>query len=344
MKENARYQEPIDCGNAYRNTYHQGLEAILQRLQAESVKRRDLLLPELRLRPEAFRSRLRQTLGWPLTEPARDRPSVRTQFVASDDLADIYRLQIEIQPDLWMYGILFLQQTEAPLPLVLSQHGGFGTPELCSGFFDSGNYHDMTRRILKKGVHVFCPQLFLWHAELFGDTPYDRRQFDHALKCVGSSIAAVELDGLQKCIDYLQTLPQVRPDSIGMIGLSYGGFYSLLLAALDQRIQAVMSSCFFNTAEAHKEFTDCAWFNSGNQFQDAEIAALIYPRKAWIQVADHDELFPCELAAQEFARLKKIYEEVPSYLHFEVFQGVHEFSESDVGIDFVVHALKDHVL
>ena len=40
MKENARYQEPIDCGNAYRNTYHQGLDALLQRLQAESVKRR----------------------------------------------------------------------------------------------------------------------------------------------------------------------------------------------------------------------------------------------------------------------------------------------------------------
>jgi dienelactone hydrolase len=280
------------------------------------------------------------TLGWPLTQSRREAGEVKKTFVAADELADIFRVQLQIQPGVWMYGVLFLRHSENPLPLVISQHGGFGTPELCSSFIDSANYNDMTRRILQKGVHVFCPQLFLWHWQLFGEREYDRRAMDDQLKRVGSSITAIEIDGLQQYLDYLQTLPQVRPDRIGMIGLSYGGFHSILLTALDLRIKACMSSSFFNSTRAHTEFSDCAWKGSENVFQDAETAALVYPRKLWIAVGDHDELFPCQSAREEFARLQTIHGNWND-VHFQVFPGVHEFPKDDAGIEFVVQALRD---
>lgn len=173
------YREESGAGNHYRTAYHQGLEALLARLQKQSDGLRKQLHKMLLERPEAFRRQIRQSLGWPLTEKREDVPTVKREYVASDETTDIYRMQMEIQPGLWMYGILFLRRSEEALPLVISQHGGFGTPELCSSFFDSANYHDMTRRILRRGVHVFCPQLFMWHAELFGNRPYDRRACLH---------------------------------------------------------------------------------------------------------------------------------------------------------------------
>ncbi len=334
------YQESRDAGNSYRNTYHQGLEALLLQLQEQARENCARYHNEINHQPERFRDRIRKSLGWPLTQQRQVQAEVKKQFVASDDLADIYRLQLQIQPGVWMYGILFLQHAEKPLPIVIAQHGGFGTPELCSSFIDSANYHDMTRRILRKGVHVFCPQLFLWHAQLFGDRLYDRRVMDDELKRVGSSITAIEIDGLQKYLDYLQTLPEIQPEKIGMIGLSYGGFYSMLLTALDTRIQACMSASFFKIARAHKEFSDCTWAGSESCFQDAEVAALVYPRKLWIEVGNQDERFHSKTAQEEFKRLRAIRNEWDG-LRFRVFSGVHEFPKEDMGIEFVVQALED---
>lgn len=239
-----------------------------------------------------------------------------------------------------MYGILFLQKGEEKRPLVISQHGGLGTPEFCSGFFDSENYNDMTRRILRKGVHVFCPQLYLWDDRRFSNQPKDRIQDDILLKQVGSSITAVEIYGLQRCLDYLETQPRISPDGFGMIGLSYGGFFTLHLSALDQRIKAALSSCYFNNNSVRNDILDWSWMNSSNLFHDAEIGALVYPRKLWIQVADNDELFRVDLAEKEFERLKPFYAEKPDALRLEVFPGVHELSRDDAGIEFVVNTLK----
>ena len=127
------YREESGAGNHYRTAYHQGLEALLARLQKQSDGLRKQLHKMLLERPEAFRRQIRQSLGWPLTEKREDVPTVKREYVASDETTDIYRMQMEIQPGLWMYGILFLRRSEEALPLVISQHGGFGTPESCAG-------------------------------------------------------------------------------------------------------------------------------------------------------------------------------------------------------------------
>lgn len=47
----------------------------------------------------------------------------------------------------------------------------------------------------------------------------------------------------RRCVDLLQSLPQVDPARIGVIGHSLGGHNSMFVAAFDERIKAIVSSC-----------------------------------------------------------------------------------------------------
>ena len=102
MDAMTRYTEAGDTGNGYRNQYHQGLDALLQQLQTRAEVQRQTVHKELRTNPERVREKIRQCLGWQLTQPRKTDERVKRQFVTSDELADIYRLQLEIQPGLWM--------------------------------------------------------------------------------------------------------------------------------------------------------------------------------------------------------------------------------------------------
>ncbi len=333
------YQEEENAGNVYRMQYRQGLESLLAGLQADAEEKRNALHPELLGNPDAFRQRVRQTFGWPLTQLHLPARQIKTVLAAKEDGIDIFRVQLEVQPDLWMYGIFFRRNGDTPAPAVIAQHGGLGTPEMVSSFFDSDNYHNMARRILAQGVHVFCPQLLLWDSKRFSQGGADmRNDLDSHLKQVGSSITALEIDGLQKCIDYLCQQPCVDAQRIGMIGLSYGGFFTLHTAALDKRIKAALCSCFFNDRIRYNWY-DWVWQNSANVFLDAEIAALVCPRKLWIHVTQQDHLFALDTAQREFSRLQSLCDW--EGLRFESSLGDHEFSGIDDGITFVVDALKE---
>ncbi len=50
-----------------------------------------------------------------------------------------------------------------------------------------------------------------------------------------------------RAVDLLQSLPEVDPDRIGVIGHSLGGHNSLFVAAFDERLEVVVTSCGFNS-------------------------------------------------------------------------------------------------
>lgn len=338
------YREPGGTGspgNPYRKAYAEAMEGLIRsRQQAVDLERAAYIDPSrLREDPIKYRTDLVQMLGWPLNEySSRTAREVQTVHVAETEAADMYRLQLEALPGLPFYGILFVPKGKTgKLPLVLSQHGGQGTPELCSSLTGtSDNYHDMTIRILGRGAAVFAPQLLLWDAEVYG-IPHERQKVDVRLKQLGGSIAALEITCLRTCIDYLcSRFSCVDESRIGMAGLSYGGFYTLFTAAVEPRIKAAYSSCFFNSRYAYP-WSDWVWFNSGSRFLDAEVAALIAPRALYLEVADRDELFAPHGATSEFHRLIPYYQaqNAGGKLRFQVFDGVHELNRADDGIDFL---------
>lgn len=54
-----------------------------------------------------------------------------------------------------------------------------------------------------------------------------------------------------RSVDFLETLPEVDPTGIGVIGHSLGGHNALFTAAFDQRIEAVVTSCGFTEFHAY---------------------------------------------------------------------------------------------
>ena len=276
-------------------------------------------------------------LGWPFSEKKTALPDAQSVLLSEQEDYTIYRMSFEVLKGLKFSGLFFKQKGDDKKPLVIVQHGGLGTPEAASGLYgDTSNYNDMTERVLNRGVHVFAPQLLLW-ADDYG-VPFNRVELDAKLKRVGSSITAIEIWAITRVLDYFEQQDCVK--NFGMVGMSYGGFYTLFTAATDTRIKAALSSSFFNSRDAVC-WADWSLFQAAERFDDAEVACLVYPRKLWITVADRDELFDAKNGTASFEQIKEYAKEVGTeWISFTVFDGTHEFIKEDTPIKALVEELQ----
>ena len=331
------YREQPDKAAPFREEYLSGFDKIIaaRRIQMQKIraeKRKDIFLDA-----EKHREEFRNMLGWPLTDyDPSVIPPVVIECLAVEDEVEISRCSFEVLEGLKLTGLLFKKRDGKKRPMVIVQHGGAGTPELISRVYgDTYNYNDMLVRVLAYDVHAFAPQLLLWDSDKFG-APHDRRDIDARLKSVGSSVTAIEVYGIRKILDYFQSCDYVS--KFGMVGLSYGGFYTLFTAAIDTRIRSALSACFFNDRETYA-WSDWVWQDSCGRFLDAEVAALVYPRPLFIEVAQSDPTFVIESAKREYERLKSLCpaDWCPA-LH--VFEGAHEFNKEDTFLEKAMAALQ----
>lgn len=342
------YAEPPGAANPFRTRMLREVNALVRRKQRDADRcRRHFFQPDLTSIPgyevsvAEYRKELVKILGWPLTEADQDDiPSVSVKPVGEDALGCISRVWIAALPHVRTYGLFFRPHGKGRFPLVISQHGGLGTPELCSGFFGSANYNDMTRRVLRRGVAVFAPQLLLWDPNTFGPK-YDKDNVDRDLKQIGGSLAALELYRISRSLTYFTRRKDIDPARIGMIGLSYGGFYTLFAAALDPRIRVALSSCFFNDRRTYG-WPDWSWFNSANRLLDAEVGALVCPRPLYIEVGRKDDLFDVRRARPEARKLATFYHTLglAERFRYKEHAGGHELDRADDGIDFLCRHLE----
>lgn len=117
-----------------------------------------------------------------------------------------------------------------------------------------------------------------------------------------------------RCIDYLVSRPEVNPARIGCVGSSVGGWRAHVLAALDERITASVSSCWTTTNDwTHLYNFACVgpyallpglW----QRLDLPDLAALAAPRAAMVLAGGSDALFAPEATAEAAARMKEIYE------------------------------------
>ncbi|MEG2381804.1 MAG: hypothetical protein RSB38_08925, partial [Oscillospiraceae bacterium] len=137
--------------------------------------------------------------------------------------------------------------------------------------------------------------------------------------------------------DFIERNPRIN-GNFGAIGMSYGGFYTLLLTALDTRIRACMSSSFFNDRFIYN-WNDWIWFNSGNKFLDSELCMLIFPRPLYIAIGENDPTFRAKNSLKYVEKVEEIYTNSGKFV-FEKFDGEHEFTKNDSGIEFVINEVK----
>jgi carboxymethylenebutenolidase len=96
----------------------------------------------------------------------------------------------------------------------------------------NSHIRDVTERIAKLGYVAIAPALFDRFAPGFA-TGYTPEDVEVGRKYAWMQTTAADLlNDIQSAIDYLKTLPQVKPDSFGCIGFCFGGHVAYLAATL----------------------------------------------------------------------------------------------------------------
>ena len=336
------FKGELACGNAYRQEYVDSINRFIQKRYDESYALRNTYLENITQAQEEYRNAFIDMIGQPVMPYPDSVPNAKCVHIGKDDFCNIYRLQIETMPDFWFYGIFMVPHGIKKAPLVIAQHGGGSTPEICSEFLGQSNYNFFTKRALEKGMAVFAPQLLLWKFDLdVGekktniDITFDRRKLDRDLKLLGLSMTGLEVFCIRRSIDYLNSLEYIDAERTAMLGLSYGGYFSLCTAAADTRIKSIYAAAAFND-RTKICFYDWAYKDAANTFCDAEIAALCAPRRLQIDVGKADEVFDYTPSVEEGKRAATYYAQfhASDNFRYNLWDGGHRFDECEKGFDF----------
>jgi hypothetical protein len=130
----------------------------------------------------------------------------------------------------------------------------------------------------------------------------------------GRILMGERLWDLIRCVDYLQSMPEVDHGRIGCAGLSLGGEMAMWLGAMDERIAATVSAGFLTTMD-HMEQNHCmCWkFDGLRELVDyADIYSLIAPRPLQCQNGLLEPLsqFYVPLARQAMEEVRIIYRDL----------------------------------
>ena len=199
-----------------------------------------------------FREQLAESYGYPPPKATKGS-APRMICVGQDSVCSIYRVWIGVAEGIEAYGLYMVpHRIKGKAPLLVCEHGGGGCPEAICDLDTRINYHSFGHEAVKRGYIVWAPGLIMRCG--YGGDPEiegaERNLFDRRLKLLGSSIIGMEL---QMIIESTKTLLRYRSeidsDRIGMTGLSWGGIYTLLVAALYPDIRVAVPSGSFRGHE-----------------------------------------------------------------------------------------------
>ena len=344
------YKSLVSDGDKYRKNYIDGINSFILRKNQECFTDREEFMPpeDFSRKIETYRRQFTEMLGIDKFD-AENLPESILTLVAEDEECCYYRVVVYITSEIPFHGLLIVPKGIKKAPLIISQHGGGGTPELCSDMNGKNNYNHMVKRLVKKGAVVFAPQLLLWNVSDDIETapkhpiPFNRHNIDKELKRFGISITGLEIKGIMNSISFLSSLDIIDKEKIGMTGLSYGGYFTLYVMAADERIKAGYSNAAFNDRNVYS-WSDWCYFNSANTFHDAEVAALCAPRKLYVAIGTEDKVFDYKSSLPEAQRVKKYYEafHCEHNFVFDVWKGGHTLSSGDEGFDFLFSAFEQN--
>ncbi len=295
-----------------------------------------------------LRARLATSLGYPPQAPAplTNAPTL-VQF-AEDALATYSDFSVPVFAGVRARGVFMMPRTAGEkTPLIIAVHGRGGMPERPRNgklTVVGRSNRDLALGALEKGYAVWEPQL-VFYAK---DRPADiRERLDMRARQYGTTLPAIEIAKIRRGLTALLDTGRIDPTRVAMVGMSYGGFYTLYTTALDDRIRVAVVAAYFNDRKAILDATepfgnsDWRFPNSLSVFQDATVASLICPRPLQVQAGDHDQLFPIAGARRAipgarvpYARLK-----IEDRFSFVEFAGRHDFN-GDAAWSFIERAFK----
>ena len=206
-----------------------------------------------------------------------------------------------------------------PAILALHGHGAHGHHPIAGrddlpgvGNAIKNNNYDYGRQLVKQGYIVACPCM----------TPFGDRLGKNAgkdlcgdtfirMSMLGRTLMGENLRDCRWAVSLLAQHPDVDPDRIGCVGLSYGGRMTMLTTALEPRIKVCVISGALNVMQerASKPYGCGAQIIPGLlQYGDVpEIASLIAPRPCLWEVGAKDKLIDPTWADEILRRQGRAY-------------------------------------
>jgi cephalosporin-C deacetylase-like acetyl esterase len=258
--------------------------------------------------------------------------NVRVTGVVERPAYRIEKLYYESLPQLYVTANLYIPSRPAPT----SADGRYPGVLYVCGHADTQkvHYQSQPRRFAElgfvclavetvqlgevRGYHHGCYREGWWHW-------YSR----------GYSPAAIELWNGIRGLDLLTQRADVDPDRLGVTGMSGGGAVTWFVAAGDERIKVAASVCGTATLASQigdrtiDGHCDCMWWVNTQQWDLADLGALIAPRPLMIASADRDPIFTIASIREVHQQLSKLYGAlgVPERLHLVETPGGHSYHE-----------------
>ena len=232
----------------------------------------------------------------PLPDKAPLNPVVFDELKHPD--YTVSKVYFESLPGFFVTGNLYRPMGDGPFPAVLSAHGHWTYGRLENSPLVSGPGRAIT--LARQGFVVFSYDMVGYN---------DSRQLTHTFGGPGEHQWGLSLAGLQlwnsiRGLDFLESLPYVRRDAIGITGESGGGTQTFLLAAADARVAAAVP---VNMISLHMQ-GGCLCENLPGLRLDTnnvEIAATIAPRPMLMISATGD--WTAETLEVEYPAARALY-------------------------------------
>lgn len=234
-------------------------------------------------------------------------------------------------------------ESRTDFPLVVCLHGMGGSPEMILGDDESTppSYHAYGHRLTEHGFAVLAPYLVNNFA--------GRGRLHRMSLLLGTTIWGLEIQLLQRLLDFAVAALPIDARRVAMWGLSMGGAYTMYTLPLEPRFAAGIVSAWFNhrvrkmivedphytcflpTPEEHAFLPGLL-----TQFSDQDLLALICPRPLLIQTGERDSVSWPPLVKEEFEAGRTPYDRLhlSERLQWHLHHGGHEI-EFESGLDFL---------
>ncbi len=323
----------------------QELTRLVQRMVRGADRTRERFFPlDTVMRPSALESfvektpRYRQYLWQEVLGKFDDPlvpPNPRSRKIYDQEKWVGYDVVLDVLPGVFAWGVLLLPKdlhSGEKRPVVVIQHGRNGLPKITIEG-DQGGYHNVAARLVERGFIVFAP-----HNPYRGEDRY--RFLSRKANNIKASLFSFILAQHEQILNWLQTLPQVDAKRIAFYGKSYGGETAVRVPPLLDRYCLSICSADFNDWARKITSTDTKYsfmftiewempyFDMGNTFNYAELAALMVPRPFMVERGHEDPVAPDEWVAYEYAKVRRLYDRLGlgERTAIEFFNGGHEIN------------------
>jgi dienelactone hydrolase len=329
----------------------------VRRLAAEAplaLRFRGTTTGECRAWQQEFAARLRALLG-PHAPPSEWKSAV----LKTDDLDDHRRYEITLSAeghsDLPIYLLVPKKTGRRPGILALHGHGDHGHHPVAgrddlpgvAAAIESANY-DYGRQLVRRGFVVAIP-CFTPFGPRLGKKESYRGEDPCAvtfvrLQLLGKILIAENLRDALWTFEHLARRPEVDPNRLACVGLSYGGRMAMLASSLEPRIRASVISGALNVMQERIR----GRYSCGAQvipgllaYGDVpEIGSLIAPRPCVWEVGSRDSLITASWAEEALTRMRRAYKALGAESHLLVdrFEGDHRWNGA-IGIPMLEKVL-----